>query len=56
MKRFNVKEEIISFSDVKPISYTGTLDDFKKLPGSTGIYIKNNKATLTFTQSSSDSL
>lgn len=51
-----VKEEIISFSDVKPISYTGTLDDFKKLPVSTGIYIKNNKATLTFTQSSSDSL
>lgn len=50
-----VKEEIISFLDVKPISYTGTPDDFKKLPVSTGIYIKNNKATLTFAQSSSDS-
>ncbi|CAI8705521.1 hypothetical protein [Chryseobacterium sp. IT-36CA2] len=50
-----VKEEIISVSDVKPISYTGTLDDFKKLPVSTGIYTKNNKATLTFAQSSSDS-
>ncbi|ATN04139.1 hypothetical protein CRN76_01230 [Chryseobacterium indologenes] len=50
-----VKEEIISLSDVKPISYTGSLDDFKRLPVSTGVYIKNNKATLTFGQSSSDS-
>ncbi|WP_426477318.1 hypothetical protein ACP3T3_19060 [Chryseobacterium sp. CBSDS_008] len=50
-----VKEEIISFTDVKPISYTGTLDDFKRLPVSTGIYTKNNKAALTFAQSSLDS-
>ncbi|WP_288436775.1 hypothetical protein [uncultured Chryseobacterium sp.] len=55
MDSTQVKEEIISVSDVKPISYTGTIDDFKRLPVSTGIYIKNNKATLTFTQSSSDS-
>ncbi|HAO26978.1 MAG TPA: hypothetical protein DCQ68_03410 [Chryseobacterium indologenes] len=31
------------------------MDDFKRLPVSTGVYIKNNKATLTFGQSSSDS-
>ncbi|ROI01893.1 right-handed parallel beta-helix repeat-containing protein [Chryseobacterium sp. G0240] len=50
----HVKEEIISISDVKPVSYSGTLNDFKKLPVSTGLYIKNDKATLTFSQSSSD--
>ena len=49
-----VKSEIMSLSDVKPITYTGTLQDFKKLPISTGLYIKNNKATLTFGQSSFD--
>lgn len=49
-----LKEEIISISDIKPISYTGTLDDFKKLPVCTGLYTKNNKSTLTFKQSSAD--
>lgn len=49
-----VKEEIISILDVKPISYTGTLDDFKKLPVSTGLYTKNNKTTFTLAQSSAD--
>ncbi|EJL68550.1 right-handed parallel beta-helix repeat-containing protein [Chryseobacterium populi] len=48
------KSEIMSLSDVKPVTYTGTLDEFKKLPVSTGLYIKNNKATITFAQSSSD--
>nr|WP_315031209.1 right-handed parallel beta-helix repeat-containing protein [uncultured Chryseobacterium sp.] len=54
MDSTQVKEEMISLSDVKPISYSGTSDEFKRLPVSTGIYIKNNKATLTFGQSSSD--
>lgn len=49
-----LKSEMISLSDVKPITYTGTLDEFKKLPVSTGLYIKNNKATITFAQSDSD--
>ncbi|WP_370900289.1 hypothetical protein [Chryseobacterium gossypii] len=49
-----LKTEIMSLSDVKPITYTGTLNDFKKLPVSTGLYIKNNKATVTFAQSNFD--
>ncbi|WP_299177555.1 hypothetical protein [uncultured Chryseobacterium sp.] len=49
-----LKTEIMSLADVKPITYTGTLDEFEKLPVSTGLYIKNNKATITFAQSSSD--
>ncbi|MCT2407043.1 right-handed parallel beta-helix repeat-containing protein [Chryseobacterium antibioticum] len=52
----NLKKEIMSVSDVKPISYTGTLDDFKKLPVSTGIYTKNNKSTITFKQSEADAV
>lgn len=52
----NVKEEIISVSNVNPISYTGALDDFKKLPISTGVYTKNNKSTITFRQSDDDML
>ncbi|NML70752.1 right-handed parallel beta-helix repeat-containing protein [Chryseobacterium sp. RP-3-3] len=52
----NLKKEIMSVSDVKPISYTGTLDDFKKLPVSTGVYTKNNKSTITFKQSEADAV
>lgn len=50
----NLKKEIMSVSDVKPISYTGTVDDFKKLPVSTGVYTKNSKSTITFKQSEAD--
>jgi hypothetical protein len=52
----NLKTEIMSILDVKPISYTGTVDDFKKLPVSTGVYIKNNKSTITFKQSEEDAI
>lgn len=50
----NLKKEIMSVSDVKPVSYTGTVDDFKKLPVSTGVYTKNSKSTITFKQSEAD--
>lgn len=52
----NIKEEIISVSSVNPLGYTGTLNDFRKLPVSTGVYIKNNKSTITFGQSDDDML
>nr|WP_314493030.1 right-handed parallel beta-helix repeat-containing protein [uncultured Chryseobacterium sp.] len=48
------KEEIVSLLNLKTISYTDTIADLKKLPISTGLYIKNNKATITFKQSNED--